>query len=551
MVINLFHNNEINETILLIKVDCNFSKFTSVHFYFLITGIYMAIIGEIIKGAIELSHNIITNPDPVSAQKKELIDLLDKAKKTSFGVTYRFKDMLDLNDPRKAFSSIVPFHDYDKIYNKWWKDVYRGEPDVTWPGSPEYFALSSGTTSNTKYIPVTNEMLTSIRNAGILQLLSIAEFDMPSSFFEKEILMLGSSTGLKEVNGHYEGEISGISASRIPFWFKGIYKPGNQISAISDWDERVNQIAINAPDWDIGGLSGIPSWIELMLKKVIEHHGLSNIHDIWPNLEVYTSGGVSFEPFRKSFEKLMGRPIIIIDTYLASEGYLATQLSKDTDSMTLLTDNGVYFEFVPMIPENLNEDGSVAENAECLTIGEVEEGVDYILIISTNAGAWRYMIGDTVMFTNKKKVEIKITGRTKHFLNVVGSQLSEFQMIEAVERLESENSLNIQEFTVSAVKSEGDYIHRWYLGCEGKCDADEKKLTGDLDSILQEINKNYKVARTKALKNIEVKVIPVKKFYDWAEAKKKKGGQTKVPKVMREEIFGEWEDFILEKEQTT
>ena len=511
----------------------------------------MAIIGEIIKVAIELSHNIITNPDPVSAQKKELIDLLDKAKKTSFGVTYRFKDMLDLNDPRKAFSSIVPFHDYDKIYKKWWKDVYKGEPDVTWPGSPEYFALSSGTTSNTKYIPVTNEMLTSIRNAGILQLLSIAEFDMPSSFFEKEILMLGSSTGLKEVNGHYEGEISGISASRIPFWFKGIYKPGNQISAISDWDERVKQIAINAPEWDIGGLSGIPSWIELMLKKVIEHHGLSNIHDIWPNLEVYTSGGVSFEPFRKSFKKLLGRPIIIIDTYLASEGYLATQLSKDTDSMTLLTDNGVYFEFVPMIPENLNEDGSVAENAECLTIGEVEEGVEYILIISTNAGAWRYMIGDTVMFTNKEKVEIKITGRTKHFLNVVGSQLSEFQMIEAIERLESENSLNIQEFTVSAVKSEGDYIHRWYLGCEGKCDADEKKLTGDLDSILQEINKNYKVARTKALKNIEVKVIPVNKFYDWAEARKKKGGQTKVPKVMREEKFGEWEDFILKKEQTT
>jgi hypothetical protein len=154
----------------------------------------------------------------------------------------------------------------------------------------------------------------------------------------------------------------------------------------------------------------------------------------------------------------MGRPIIIVDTYLASEGYLATQLSKDTDSMTLLTDNGVYFEFVPMIPENLNEDGSVAEDAECLTIGEVEEGVDYILIISTNAGAWRYMIGDTVMFTNKKKVEIKITGRTKHFLNVVGSQLSEFQMIEALDRLESENSLNIQEFTVSAVKSEEDYI---------------------------------------------------------------------------------------------
>jgi hypothetical protein len=507
----------------------------------------MAIIGEIIKGAIELSHNIITNPDPVSAQKKALIDLLDKAKKTSFGVTYRFRDMLELDDPRKAFSSIVPFHDYDKIYKKWWKDVYDGAEDVTWPGSPDYFALSSGTTSNTKYIPVTSEMLTSIRNAGIRQLLSMAEFDLPSSFYEKEILMLGSSTGLKEVNGHYEGEISGISASKIPFWFKGFYKPGDEISAISDWDEKVRQITLKAPEWDIGGISGIPSWIELMLKRVIEHHKLSNIHEIWPNLEVYTSGGVSFEPFRKSFEKIMGRPIIIVDTYLASEGYLATQLRKDTDSMTLLTDNGVYFEFVPMIPENLNADGSVAEDAETLTIGQVEEEVDYILIISTNAGAWRYMIGDTIKFTNKKKVEIKITGRTKHFLNVVGSQLSEFQMIEALDRLESEGSLNIQEFTVSAVKSEEDYIHRWYLGCDGECEYDENKLARDLDNILQEINKNYKVARSKALKNVEVKVIPVQRFYEWAEAKKKLGGQTKVPKVMREEQFGEWEDFILNK----
>jgi hypothetical protein len=509
----------------------------------------MAIIGEIIKSAIEISHSIIENPDPVSSQRKVLTDLLDKARKTSFGVTYRFRDMLTLDDPRKAFANIVPFHNYDKIYKEWWNDVYMGHEDVTWPGRPDYFALSSGTTSNTKYIPVTNEMLTSIRNAGIRQFLTMAEFDMPPSFYEKEILMLGSSTGFRDVNGHLEGEISGISASRIPFWFKGYYKPGPEISAIDDWDERVLQIAIKAPEWDIGGLSGIPSWIELMLKKVIEYHKLSNIHDIWPNLEVYTSGGVNFEPFRKSFQKILGRPIIILDTYLASEGYLATQLRKDTDSMTLLTNNGIYFEFVPMNPENLNQDGTIAGNADCLTIEQVEEDVDYILVISTNAGAWRYMIGDTIKFTDKEKVEIKITGRTKHFLNVVGSQLSEFQMINALEKLENDNNINIQEFTVSAVQRGEDYLHRWYLGCEDDCNFDENKLAAQLDENLQAINKNYKKTRSKALKYVEVKVVPIQAFYDWAEARKKKGGQTKVPKVMQEAQFAEWEAFITGQQQ--
>ncbi len=504
----------------------------------------MAIIGEIIKKAIDLSHSIFPNPDPVEAQEKMLAELLEKAKDTSFGKAHNFKNILAQKDTQKTFASRIPYYDYDRIFKEWWKDVYNGKSNITWPGKPDFFAQSSGTTSKTKYIPVTDDMLTSIRNAGINQVLGISEFDLPSSFFEKEILMLGSSTGLKEVNGHLEGEISGIAAYNIPFWFRLFYKPGPSISAIENWDERVRQIAIKAPEWDIGGLSGIPPWIELMLEKVIEYNKLSNIHEIWPNLEVFTSGGVNFDPYRKSFDKIFGRPIIILDTYLASEGYLATQLNKDTDSMTLLTDNGIYFEFVPLTPENINDDGTVAENAKALTISEVEEEVDYVLIISTVAGAWRYMIGDTVKFTNKEKVEIKITGRTKHFLNVVGSQLSEFQMIEAVEKIDSKYNINVQEFTVSAVMRGEDYIHRWYLGCRDSVNIDEAEIARQLDTILQDINKNYKVARSKALRDVEVKLIPAKTFYDWAEAKKKKGGQTKVPKVMKEDQFEEWEAFV-------
>jgi hypothetical protein len=281
-----------------------------------------------------------------------------------------------------------------------------------------------------------------------------------------------------------------------------------------------------------------------MLKKVIEYNKVKDIHEIWPNLEVFTSGGVSFEPYKKSFREILGRPVIVLDTYLASEGYLATQLRKDTDSMTLLTDNGVYFEFVPMRPENINDNGSVKDGTKSLTIGEVEEDVDYILIISTVSGAWRYMIGDTIKFTDKQKAEIKITGRTKHFLNVVGSQLSEYQMIRAIERLSAENYLNIKEFTVSAVKKGEDYIHRWYLGCMDLREVNEKELAEQLDNNIKEINKNYRKTRTKALKDVEVRAVPIEKFFDWVEAKKKKGGQTKVPKVMKEGEFAEWEEFV-------
>lgn len=504
----------------------------------------MAIIGELIKRAIELSHNMISHPDPLTAQREVLSDLMEKAKDTSFGKAYKFKKILSQEDFQKVFAAEIPYHDYDKIYNEWWKNAYKGKEDITWPGKPGYFALSSGTTSNTKYIPVTDDMLTSIRNAGIKQVLSMAEFDLPPAFYQKEVLMLGSSTALKEVNGHLEGEISGISAYNIPFWFKGIYKPGPEISAIENWDERVEQIAKKAPEWDIGGLSGIPSWIELMLKKVIEYNKVSNIHEIWPNLEVYTSGGVSFEPYKKSFPSVLGRPIVVVDTYLASEGYIATQLRKDTDAMTLLTNNGIYFEFVPLTPENINEDGSIVDNAKALTLDQVEEEVDYILVISTVAGAWRYVIGDTIKFTDKERVEIKITGRTKSYLNVVGSQLSEIQMIEAVNKMGSDNDMDIQEFTVSAVRKGEDYIHRWYLGCKNPKGVDHGKIAKQLDDILKEKTKNYKVARTKALKDVEVKLISPEKFYEWAEVKKKKGGQTKVPKVMKEELFEEWEDFI-------
>ncbi|TVZ28049.1 GH3 auxin-responsive promoter [Gillisia sp. Hel_I_86] len=503
----------------------------------------MAIIGSIIKGLIDLRDKIVSEPNADEAQLDVLKGLLNKAKDTAFGKHYKFEEILESEDIRAVYAAQIPNFDYNKINKEWWSKMRDGETDVVWPGKPPYFALSSGTTGKTsKRIPVSEDMVEAIRTSGIKQVGALTNFNLPTDFFEKEIMMLGSSTDLQKEGDHEEGEISGISAANIPFWFKGYYKPGEDIAKIEDWDERVEMIAKNAKTWDIGAISGIPSWIELMFKKVIETHNLDNIHDIWPNFQVYTSGGVAFEPYEKSFNALLAHPVTVIDTYLASEGFMAYQQRPETHSMKLVLDNGIYFEFVPFKAEYVKEDGSITDNAPVVQLKDVEEEVDYILLISTVSGAWRYLIGDTIKFTDVGRHEIKITGRTKFFLNVVGSQLSVNKMNDAIRELEKKYDIEIPEFTLAAVRIDGEFHHSWYLGTEAKLNNDE--LAEALDSSLKNANKNYKVARSKALKGVKVTTIPPNHFYEWNALNKKKGGQVKMERVMNEEKFGQWEEFI-------
>lgn len=503
----------------------------------------MNIIGNFIKGVINVTDKIAGEDNPIKDQKAVLQNLLETAKDTSFGKAYAFEDILESNNPQQAFRNAVPYFDYNQINDAWWHKLHEGQTDVTWPGSPDYFALSSGTTGKTsKRIPVTDAMIDAIRQAGIKQVLAISNFDLPADFFETGILMLGSSTDLVENDDHLEGEISGISASNIPSWFSGYYKPGKEIAQIDDWDERVAKIAEKAADWDIGALSGIPSWIELMLKEVIKKHNLNNIHEIWPNLQVYTSGGVAFGPYEKSFNALMGKSVTVIDTYLASEGFIAFQARPETDAMKLVTDNGIYFEFVPFDPDYILEDGSLAQDAPSLTLSEVEKGQNYVLIISTVSGAWRYLIGDTIEFTDVERAEIKITGRTKFFLNTVGSQLSVNKLDDALQDIMETFDIEVPEYTLCAKNYEDGFYHTWYLGTTAT--QNPEKIAEKLDESLKAANKNYKVARSKALKGVKVFTVNPEVFYGWNDSNKKKGGQVKMERVMKEEKFAEWEAFV-------
>jgi hypothetical protein len=503
----------------------------------------MSLLGPIIKTALHIHETFAVTINHVEVQRKVLERLLSKAKNTSFGLYYDFDGVLKNDNLEYAFAEAVPFYDYDNMDARWWSRMKEGKPNIVWPGTPKFLARSSGTTGKkSKTIPVSDEMIAAIKAAGTKQASALTNFNLPAGVFECEVLALGSCTDLIQENKFIIGEISGISASQIPDFLDAFYRPGKEISSIVDWDERVQRIAEEAKNWDIGMLSGIPSWLEMMLKRVMDFHKVDTIHEIWPNLSVYTSGGVAFEPYRSSFDKLFGKPVQIVDTYLASEGFIACQQRPDTDSMQLITDGGMYFEFVPFQPEYIEQDGSIAQNAPVLTLHEVERDVEYVLIISTVSGAWRYLIGDTIVFTDVTKAEIKITGRTKFFLNVVGSQLSVSKMETAIMGLQDKFHTIIKEFTVAAKKIDGDFYHVWYLGTE--TNVTEKEVAVALDMLLQDANKNYKVARSKALKGVLVRKVKQEMFLKWNDQNKKKGGQVKMQRVMDAEHFMAWETFV-------
>lgn len=513
----------------------------------------MPFFGNLVKTALDITARFQSVPDdPNAAQIAQLRSLMGQARDTAFGTYYNFSQLLELPDEEiiEAYQQRVPIYDYETLHQKWWGQQ-QDQPDITWPGKPDYFALSSGTTGKkSKRIPVTDAMLAHFRSVGQSQIASLANFDLPPDLFEKDVLMLSSSADLKEHKDHLEGEISGINSSNIPGWFDGFYKPGKDIAAIDDWDERVTAIAGAAPDWDVAAMAGIPSWIRMMLIKIIEVHQLETIHDIWPNLRLYATGGVAFEPHRESFAPLLREPLTIMDTYLASEGFFAFTARPGTMAMQLAMEHNVFYEFIPFDERGFDETGGLLDDPMVLSLGEVEADQNYALLVSTPTGAWRYMIGDTVKFTDLERYELVISGRTKYFLNVVGSQLSEEKLNAAVGKVAEELDLPLNEYAVAAVKNEqGEYEHQWVLGAS---DPDFKvsepeKVAARLDEQLQEANKNYRVAREKALKGVRVVVVPVDEIYRWLEGRKKKGGQIKVPKVMKSEMMEELLDHIENK----
>ena len=509
----------------------------------------MAILGTLIKKGIKLRENFHqAYSSPFELQKNELRSLLFQARNTRFGSYYDFTGLLrhfrrGHADFFQEFTRTIPLHDYVKINREWWHLTRNGVKHVTWPGRTKYFALSSGTSdAASKQIPVTRDMTKAIQRTSIRQILSLSKYDLPPEFFEGGILMIGGSTHLSRRGSFFEGDLSGIQAARLPFWFQHFYKPGKQIARGRDWEKKLEDITRHARKWDISIIVGVPAWIQILLEKIIDHYGLNNIHELWPNLMVYVHGGVSFDPYRKGFERLMGRPIWYIETYLASEGFIAYQDTPKARTMKLVLDNGIFFEFIPFDDAHFLPSGEVRPDAASMMIDQVREGVEYAVVLSTCAGAWRYMIGDVVRFVSKEDAEIVITGRTKHFLSLCGEHLSVDNMNKAIELLSEEFNVSIPEFTVAGIPHEKLFAHRWFIGCDHKLDAD--RFAARLDHHLQALNDDYGIERIAALGHPLVEIHPTTTFYRFMKKKGKSGGQHKFPRVIKGQLLEEWESYL-------
>lgn len=505
----------------------------------------MAIIGKILKQTFELRSKIpkIRKVNGYNQQVKVLKKLLTMAEFTAIGEHYNFSKIVSSKDLVSEFQSAVPTHDYSSMFKKWWFRAVEGEANVCWPGKVKYFALSSGTSdAASKYIPVTPHMLRAIKKSNIRQFLMQGNFDLPKGHFQRGALMIGGSTHLNFNGSYYEGDLSGIQAKNIPFVFQGFYKPGKRISKEKDWNTKLDEITRNAKNWDISIVVGVPAWVQILFEKIIAEYNVKTIHDIWPNLVFYVHGGVAIAPYKKGFEKLLGKPIMFFDTYLASEGFIAYQDRQGTESCKMVLDNGIFFEFVPFTEANFDSEGNMVETPQTLHIGQVEEGVEYALLLSTCSGAWRYLIGDVVKFTDLSRYEIIITGRTKHFLSLCGEHLSQDNMNRAIEIVSGELNIHVKEFTVAGINYDTLFAHHWYIGTDDPVDI--SVLRARIDEILKDLNDDYRVERTAALKAVIVDVLPTHYFYDYMESQGKIGGAFKFPRVLKGSKLKDWESYL-------
>jgi hypothetical protein len=477
-------------------------------------------------------------------QRRVLKKLLSKARFTEFGQHFRFDEILMDRQVEKKFQQLVPIYNYDSIYKEWWHKTLEGKPDICWPGKIKYYALSSGTSeASSKYIPITNDLLAGNRIVMVKQLLSLRNYqDIPVRSIGKGWLMIGGSTALQKNAGYYAGDLSGISARKVPFWFQPFYKPGKRIAREKDWNKKLEDIVEKAPEWDIAFIVGVPAWIQMCMEKIIERYNLNTIHDIWPHLDFFVHGGVSFEPYKKGFSKLLSKPITYIETYLASEGFIAYQDRQFARGMRLVTHEHIFLEFVPFDYKNFSDNGDIVPNPEVFLIDEVEEGKEYALLLSTTAGAWRYLIGDTIKFVDKKRCEIIITGRTKHFLSLVGEHLSVDNMNKAIQMASDEFNICIPEYTVVGMTYGSFFAHHWYVASDDSVNSELLRVT--IDEKLKELNDDYAVERKSALKEVFLDILPHERFMEFMRLKGKIGGQHKFPRVLKGRMLEDWNKFL-------
>lgn len=465
---------------------------------------------------------------PVETQQETFFNLIKKAKDTEWGKKYDYKSLL--NKDIEEYQKRVPVQTYDEI-RPYIDRVRKGEKNVLWSGDIRWFAKSSGTTSDkSKFIPVTKDVLENCHFRGGKDVLALYNRNNPKSkFFKGKGLVVGGSQQINKFdNKIYYGDLSAVLLENMPFWANLIRTPELSIALMEEWEKKIELMAKTTIKENVTSISGVPSWTLVLIKKIFEITGKNNLRDIWPNLELFIHGGVSFVPYREQYKKVIpSADMNYMETYNASEGFFGIQDDPNDDAMLLMLDYGVFYEFIPM--ENFED-----ENPKTLTIGEVELGKNYAMVISTNGGLWRYMIGDTVIFTSKNPYKIKISGRTKHFINAFGEELIIDNAEKALKVSCERTDAIIREYTAAPVfmgeSNKGG--HEWLIEFE-KHPNNLEHFIELLDTNLKAVNSDYEAKRYKSLSLEMPKVHAVAEgtFYNWLKMRGKLGGQNKVPRL--------------------
>jgi len=493
---------------------------------------FNSIFGWLLKKRI---HQIeLFKKHPIEVQREWFERLIDEGKSTLFGQHHDFDEINSYND----FKNNVPLHSYDEM-KPWIDKVVNGQISVLWPGETKWFAKSSGTTSDrSKYIPVTKDSLEDCHYRGGKDLLAINYKLYPSTkLYNGKHLVVGGSADYHQVRpDSYTGDLSAIIMKNLPWWAEIKRTPSKEIALMSNWEEKIEKLALSTMNEDVTSISGVPSWTLVLLNRILELKGKSSILDVWPNLELFMHGGVSFEPYKKEYERIIPSPSMhYIESYNASEGFFSIQDQPDGD-LLLMLDYGIFFEFIPMDTYN----GTDSETT--LSLSEVELDKNYALVISTNGGLWRYIIGDTVKFTSSTPYRLKVTGRTKHFINTFGEEVIIENADEAVSFACSQTNSEIRDYTACPIYMENAAQggHEWLVEFS-KEPADFELFKSCLDQRLREVNSDYDAKRTKNLSlNIPVihKALPGC-FDRWLKRKGKLGGQHKVPRLSNNRVIFE------------
>ncbi len=458
---------------------------------------------------------------PHIAQEKIRKDLINTAAQTQFGKDHKFSAIQDHNDYKQA----VPIRDYEQL-SPYVKDILEGKENILWPGKPEYFAKTSGTTSGTKYIPITKASIPNHINSARDALLNYVDETGNSKFLDGNLIFLSGSPILSQTAGIHTGRLSGIVNHHVPSYLRSNQMPSYETNCIEDWEDKVDKIVEETLPKNMTLISGIPPWVQMYFDKIQEKTG-KPIKDVFPEFSLFVHGGVNFEPYKAKLFESIGKPVDAIETYPASEGFIAFQDSQEAEGLLLLANSGIFYEFIPA-------DEYFNENPTRLTIGEVKTGVNYAVIINSNAGLWGYSIGDTVKFVSTNPHRIIVSGRIKHFISAFGEHVIGEEVEKAMHHAVSLfPETEIIEFTVApqVTPENGLPRHEWYVEFR-QPPSDMDRFSNTLNTKLQELNTYYDDLITgNILENL--KIIPLKKgaFITYMKSQGKLGGQNKVPRL--------------------